>query len=471
MRIKDSIILILFILFIQFRLSANSKKNPNILVLIADDAGMDFGCYGNKVIQTPNLDRLATNGLVCGNAFLTTPQSSPSRTSILSGQFAHTIGTEDLHTELNDHVQLIPSYLKQKGYYSGLLMKQHLGKNGNNQFDYVREGNDNKAPELFREFLDKTNGNPFFAWVAFHDPHRPYGGDQCAKKIDNPDDVMVHVYFSDTNETREEIALYYDEIHRMDKNIGNMVSELEKRGILENTLIIFLSDNGMPFPRAKATVYDSGIRTPFIMYWEGHIKPGAKYDRLVSVIDLAPTILDIAGVDKPAEMYGRSIQPIFTDQSLPGRSFIFSERNWHDSDEHIRSVRSERYKLILNGYPELLFPITGDYSKSPAWRDLLKGKEMGILNKYQKAIFEFPRYQVELYDLMTDPYEVNNLIDREEYQQIAFEMNNALLKWKEKTNDYPSFKKRRSDFIDRKSGFFFNFGHHRDYKKYGYWND
>lgn len=470
MKSKALLTLILFFLMTYFRLAANTGIPPNILVFIADDAGMDFGCYGNKRIKTPHIDRLAANGLLCEKAFLTTAQCSPSRTSILSGQFAHTIGTEDLHAELNEQVQLIPSYLKQKGYYSGLLMKQHLGKNGNNQFDHVREGSDNNAPELFREFLDKANGQTFFAWVAFHDPHRPYGGEMGAEQVHRPQEVTVPPYFVDTEETRKEIALYYDEIHRMDQNVGLILDELEKRGVLKNTLVIFLSDNGMPFPRAKATSYDFGIQTPLIMQWQGNISKATRYGGLVSVIDLAPTILDVAGIDKPASMYGKSINTVFTDQSVPGQEYIFAERNWHDTDEHMRCVRSDRYKLIVNGYPELLFPITGDYSKSATWRALQKGNKEGSLDRFQKSIFEYPRYQVELYDLQTDPFEVDNLIDREEFQQVALELNAALLKWEKDTGDHPPFRKRRSDFIDRKSGFFFNFGFHRDYINYGYWD-
>lgn len=460
---------ILFILLMSSIWSSAQHRNlPNILIFIADDAGMDFVCYGNNFIKTPHIDRLAAEGMVCNRAFLTTSQCSPSRTSILSGQFAHTIGTEDLHTGLNDKVKLVPWYLKQKGYYSGLLMKQHLGKNGNDQFDYVREGNDNEALHLFRGFLDEASEQPFFAWVAFHDPHRPYGGKRGARPVHSGEQVIVPPYFVDTPETRDEIALYYDEIHRMDQNVGSILGELKKRGLRKNTLVIFLSDNGMPFPRGKATAYDFGIRTPFVMQWEGHITAGTRYDGLVSVIDLAPTLLDVAGIVTPEDMYGQSIRPVFTDQSLPGRDLIFAERNWHDTDEHIRCVRSGRYKLIVNGYPELLFPITGDYSKSPTWRALQKGKKEGTLNRFQTAIFEFPRYQVELYDVQNDPWEVDNLIDLEEFQSIALELNAALQQWEKETDDYPPFRKRRSDFIDRKSGFFFNFGFHRDYENYGY---
>ena len=472
----NSKVLLFFILLLrQYFLDASSPDlpdKPNILIFIADDAGLDFGCYGNMFIKTPNIDRLAKEGMLCKNAFLTSSQCSPSRTSILSGQFAHTIGTEDLHYPLNEHTRLVPYYLKQKGYYTGILMKQHLGENGINQFDYIQEGTDDNAPEIFKSFLDNINGQPFFAWVAFHDPHRPYGGPHGAEKVHQPANVIVSPYFVDTQDTRNEIALYYDEIHRLDNNIGKILKELEKRKLRKNTLLIFLSDNGMPFPRCKATAYDYGIKTPLIIHWEGNVSKSTFYEGMISVIDLAPTILDVAGINKPAEMYGESIKEIFNDQYVEGRKYIFTERNWHDTDDHVRSIRSNGYKLIVNSYPELLFPITGDYTGSNVWFDLLDAKAKNELNHFQNQIFEYPRYQVELYDLNKDPYEVDNLIGKKEYQKIAIELNKLLLEWQEETNDYPSSLKRRSDFIDRKSGFYFlNKKYTRDYKNYGYWGD
>jgi N-sulfoglucosamine sulfohydrolase len=470
MRLKIFLILS-GILFIECSLIASvPPERPNILIFIADDAGMDFGCYGNELIKTPNIDQLAAEGLLFENAFLTTAQCSPSRTSILSGQFAHTIGTEDLHYPLNKDTKLVPYYLKQEGYHTGLLMKRHLGPNGVKQFDFVKEGHDSKAPDLFREFLDEGNGQPFFAWVAFHDPHRPYGGPKGAEKVHQPENVIVPPYFVDTEETREEIAQYYDEVHRMDNNIGAILKELQERGLRDNTVVVLLSDNGMPFPRAKATVYDFGIKTPFIIQGNG-ISKGARYDGMMSVIDLAPSILELAGIDKPGEMYGESITKIFNDQSVEGREYIFTERNWHDTDAHIRAIRSENYKLVVNGYPELLFPLTGDYFKSATWYDLLEGHKNNSLNEFQNTIFQFPRYQVELYDLKNDPHEINNLIDNREYMEIAVDLNNRLKEWGKETKDHPAFRKRRSDMIDRKSAFFFNLGNHADFKNYGYWDE
>ena len=472
--LKAIILFIAFALFGNVSKAQSLSKQPNIVFFIADDAGMDFGCYGNEFIKTPNIDKLAKEGLLCSNAFLTSPQCSPSRTSILSGMFAHTIGSEDLHHPMSPGTKLLPYYLKQKGYYTGLLMKKHLGpigeSEGTKQFDHIGNGRDDIAPQLFREFLDKTNNKPFFAWVAFFDPHRPYGDKNGVKKFHDPDSVVVPPYMVNKEETRKDIAQYYDEIHRMDYNVGEMLKELEKRNLRDNTLIIFLSDNGMPFPRCKGTLYDYGIKTPLIFQWKGKVNVGATYDSLLSVIDLAPTILDVADIKKPKQMYGESIKEIFKDQMMKGREYVFSERNWHDTDAHIRGIRTERYSLIVNGYPELLYPIIGDYSKAGSWQDLLHAQGNNELNNFQKQLFEFPRYKVEFYDLKNDPYEVHNLIMKKDYNAIATELSNTLMKWEDETNDYPSYMKRREDNVDRKSGFFFNRTHPFQSKGFIYWD-
>lgn len=473
--LKVLLLIIFTALFSSIKNAQTLPERPNIVLFIADDAGMDFGCYGNEFIKTPNIDQLAKEGLICSNAFLTTPQCSPSRTSMLSGQFAHTIGSEDLHHPMNEGTKLLPHYLKEEGYYTGLLMKKHLGDvNGNEgtrQFDHIGEGRDDKAQELFREFLDKTDNRPFFAWVAFYDPHRPYGDKNGAEKVHNHDSVVVPPYLINSVETRKDIALYYDEINRMDTNIGAMLKELEKRNLRDNTLVVFLSDNGMPFPRCKGTLYDYGIKTPLIFHWKNKVMQNVNYDELVSTIDLAPTILEIAGIRKPKEMYGESLSEIFSDQSVKGREYVFSERNWHDTDAHMRSVRSDKYKFIVNGYPELLYPIIGDYYGAGSWVDLLNAADKNMLNKFQNLLFEFPRFKVELYDLENDPFEVNNLIMNNEYKAVASKLSSVLSDWEVQTNDYPSYKKRRGDVIDRRSGFFFDRDSAFDYEKFGYWDD
>lgn len=424
-----------------------SADKPNILVLVADDAGWrDFGCYGNETIQTPNIDRLAEKGLLCKNAFLTCAQCSPSRISILTGKYPHATGAEDLHTPLPAGERLLPSYLKDAGYFSGNIRKSHLGPNGDTQFDwYARNLSD------FSAFLDSCKNRPFFMWVGFLDPHRPYQAGTVAHPSD-PAEVTVPPFLADTPETRAELAAYYDEMLRLDMGVDSLSMELDRHDLTENTLIIFFSDNGAPFPREKGTVYDSGIKTPLIFSWPKRIQPGNVYEGLVSLVDLAPTLLEIVGLEPSAEMQGRSIAGILQDHSVPGREFVFSERNWHNCDEHIRSVRASRLKLIENAYTEWPHGTPADITSSLAWQDLFHLKQEGNLNRAQGLLFQVPRPRIELYDLENDPWEIDNLAADPTYRDTVMELMSVLERWKEETGDYPPSERRRGDNTDRITG-------------------
>ncbi|MDR2037453.1 MAG: sulfatase [Bacteroidales bacterium] len=440
-----------------------ASEKPNIIVFIADDAGMDFGCYGNKNIHTPHIDQLAASGLKFEKAFLTSPQSSPSRTSMMTGMFAHTIGTEDLHTPIDENTRMIPSYLKEAGYRTGVMMKTHWGNNGDRQFDWVDPGkgwykeepisNNNPVLSRYKAFLDQDKKQPFFLWVGFIDPHRPYHTEGNVQQND-PNKVTVPPYYVDDPSTRRDLADYYDEISRLDRHIGIMMKELEDRNLLDNTVIIFLSDNGMPFPRAKGTLYDAGIQTPLIFSWKGKIQGGSVHrNGLVSTIDLAPTILDLAGMDIPEEMYGKSLSPLLYHPSERGREYIFAERNWHNCDEYIRCIRTEKYKLIYNAYYELPHGTAIDLSTSPTWYALKKVQKEDMLTKEQRNIFICPRPMIEIYDLQKDKYELNNVADEQPYLAEGKKLVSMLLKWQKDTGDHPYWKRRRPDQNDRITGF------------------
>ncbi len=435
-----------------------AQKQPDIVIFVADDVGMDIGAYGNSFVRTPHLDRLARNGLLLNAAFLTTSSCSPSRATMLSGRYAHSIGAEDLHEPVPDSVNILPHYLSSAGYKTGIMLKAHIGESAAKQFDW----NDNgfypdwvqgrwnaKASGNFKDFLDFADTDPFFLWVGFVDAHRPYQDSlNGAPAIHDPEEVFVPPYLADTRETRRDLAHYYDEIARMDAHIGRFLEILSQRGRLENTIIMFISDNGMPFPRAKGTLYDSGIQTPWIISWPGNIKPGSTYDGLASIIDLAPTVLDLAGLPKPAEMAGKSIAPVFTNQKLPGREYVFSERNWHEADEHMRSLRTDRYKLIINSYTSLPHGSPSEISASPSWHALRNVQR----TKGQNALFQSPRPAVELYDVKEDPFETHNIAGTEEGQKIVMELIRVMDQWKKESGDYPPYERRRMDMVDRING-------------------
>jgi arylsulfatase A-like enzyme len=443
--------------------AAGVPQKPNIIVFVADDAGMDFGCYGNRNIHTPNIDKMAAGGLRFDRAFLTAPQSSPSRISMMTGMFAHTTGTEDLHSPLDGDTRMIPSFLHEAGYRTGVILKRHWGENGDRQFDRIDNGREwygkeplaasNPALSRYRDFIGANREQPFFLWVGFTDPHRPYSAQDNVRQND-PDRVTVAPYHVDNPSTRRDIADYYDEISRMDRHIGLMTDELEKLHLLENTVIIFLSDNGMPFPRAKGTLYDAGIQTPLIVSWKGKIKAGGVHrNGLISLIDLAPTLLDLAGTSAPQNMYGKSFAPLLHDPALRGRDHIHAERNWHNCDEYMRCIRTEKYKLIYNAYYTLPHGTATDLSTSPTWYALKKAQKEGTLSKAQQTIFAAPRPMIELYDLENDSLELNNVADEQAYREEGKKLVSLLLQWQEETGDHPWWKRRRPDQSDRITGF------------------
>jgi len=420
---------------------------PNILVLLADDVGWkDFGCYGNPAIRTPQIDRLAQEGLLFQNCFLTTSQCSPTRISVLTGKYPHATGAEDLHVPLPPGQVFVSTYLQRAGYFTGHMLKTHYGPNGIRQFQWYS----NRLAD-FPKFLDKAGGRPFFLWVGFHDAHRPYQPG-AVEPPHRAEDVIVPPFMADTPETRADLALYYDEVSRMDGHIGEMVDTLKSRGLLENTCIVFFSDNGRPFPRCKGTVYDSGIGTPLIFHWPAKIGAGQVHEGLASVVDLAPTFLELAEADVPGEMQGHSMAPVLGDPSRGGRDYIFAERNWHNCDEHIRCVRSPRYRLIHNAYVELPFGSPRDVSKSASWLSLKRLKDRGELRPEQALLFQAPRPVIELYDLKNDPDELTNVADKPRYQNVVRDLSAVLERWENTTGDFPPERRRRGDDTDRYTG-------------------
>lgn len=447
--------------FFSVQSYARKMEKPNIVVFIADDAGLDFGCYGNPSIQTPNIDKIARQGVRFQNAFLTSPQSSPSRTSMMTGMFAHTIGTEDLHSPLDEKTRMMPSYFRDAGYFTGSMLKTHWGPNGDKQFDRMIPGGylpdqGDLTKEAFRNyerFVDDSGGKPFFLWIGFVDPHRPYNRDVCPQEND-PGKAVVPPFLVDGEDTRRDLADYYDEVTRMDSHVGQMIAILEKKNLLENTIIVFLSDNGRPFPRCKGTLYDSGIQTPLLFMWKGKFPENKVHSNgLISTIDLAATLLSFADVKMEEGVYSESFDKLLFDPSSRGREYVFSERNWHDTDEYIRCIRTENHKLIYNAYYDIPHGTAMDLSASLSWYELKKAQRNGSLKPDQSQIFIAPRPMVEIYDLEKDPDELDNVADMQSYVPEGKRLSNLLIDWQRDTKDHPWWKRRRPDQNDRITGF------------------
>lgn len=424
------------------------KKLPNIVWLIADDAGLNtVHCMGNEGIQTPNLDRLCSEGTYFTSAFVTAPSCSPCRSTMFTGQFAHTIGTHELHSPIPKGVKMLPEYLREKGYKSGLFGKNHMGKYAESCFDIY----DAKLP-AWEEFLESAPADkPFFMTLAFYDPHRPFrkGG------IEHPHDpakVFIPPYLLDCPPLREEMAQYYDGIGRNDAVIGKLLKKLEDKGIYDNTIIIYVGDNGMPFAGAKTTLYDSGIGTPFIVKWTGVAKPAAKCDGLVSVIDMSPTVLEAAGIEKPKEMLGTSFMKMLKNPDERINKYIFAERNWHCIDDHIRAVRTEQFKYIRNYYPEERAAYPVDLTRDEGFQTMRKMRDEGKLTPEQmQRVFAKSRPKEELYDIKADPWEFKNLAGDPKYADILKELSNVLDKWIIETKDVPPTQ-RLKDTQDPETG-------------------
>jgi arylsulfatase A-like enzyme len=424
-----------------------ADERPNFLIFIADDmAWDDCGAYGHPSIRTPNIDRLAREGLRFDRAFLTCSSCSPSRSSIVTGRYPHSTGAHQLHMPLPAEQVTFSQLLKDTGYYTAAAGKWHLGGPAKSKFDHVAEG----GGQWLAALRDRPREKPFCLWLAFSDPHRPYQKNTIGQPH-GPQDAVVPPYLPDVPDTRADLAQYYDEISRMDGVIGQVLEELNRQQAEQNTLVLFMSDNGRPFPRCKTTLYDSGIRTPFIVRFPARVKPGTTCQSLVSSVDLAPTLLDLAGLKPPASFQGRSFAPLLRDPAAETRQHVFAEHNWHDFDDHSRAVRSQRFKYIINHYTDIPLTPPADAVRSPTFVAMRRLRDAGRLPPEQMTSFVAPRPREELYDLQSDPHELKNLAEDPAHAETLSQLRQALSEWEQATGDRVP-QRRTPDQFDRETG-------------------
>jgi N-sulfoglucosamine sulfohydrolase len=405
---------------------------PNFLFLLSDDQSVpDLSCYGNKALLTPHIDRLAREGMLFHFGFVTAPSCSPSRSSIITGRSAHATGTARLHAPMPVYQKTILESLKSQAYFTGAFRKVHLGEKFWKRWDFPGRHKD------FATFFDaRPKDRPFYLHVGFHDPHRPYFPHEFSPPV-NPREVTVPSFLPDTMPVRRDLAHYYDEIERMDRNVGKILALLERDGLTKNTLVIFSSDNGLPFPGAKGTLYDPGLHVPLLARWPGVIEPGRTSSDLISLIDLAPTWLDAAGIPVPEIMEGRSFLPLLQGKEYQPREAIFAERNFHTHLDLIRAVRTSRYKLIQNYLPEIPYRPISDLARSPSWHSILELHRAGKLpSAMERKFFTEPRPKVELYDLERDPGETENLAGDPSQAGTLKALQEQLSRWMFKTSDF-----------------------------------
>jgi arylsulfatase A-like enzyme len=410
----------------------SSAPPPNILFLLSDDHSHgDLGCFGNSAIRTPNLDRLAARGMKFDHCFVASPQCSPNRSAIFTGCTPHSTSTSRLHTPMPPWEPTFIEKLKERGYFVGAVRKVHQGRLFESRFDYYES-----KPQSFETFFDRVPpGKPFWFQVGFTDPHRRY----YPGAFDPPHDpakVRVPAFLPDDPEVRKDLGHYYDFIARMDAECGQILEILERRGLAGNTLVIFTGDNGMPFPRAKGTCYDAGIRVPMIAAWPGRIRPGSASSELVSHVDLPVTWLDAAGIAKPEKMQGVSFLNVLLGRGASQRQEIYSERNWHDNFDPIRCVRTKTHKLIFNAAPHFPYRPAWDIEDSPSWSAMQRLSRRGGLSRDQLALFAPSRPLIELYDLETDPNEFHNLAASGAHAPVLDDLMGRLSRWMHQTYDF-----------------------------------
>jgi len=438
-------------------------KHPNIILMVSDDHGIEtLGCYGNSVVKTPSMDQLADEGVKFTNAFCTTSSCAASRSVILTGQQNHTNGTYGHvhgrhHFSCFDDTKTLPAYLNEAGYRTGCVGKKHYAPESLFPFEYDLSNPDHSRNDIMmseecRDFIE--DDEPFFLYWCSHNPHRAgvieehplkpnnfgnpkkaYPGD--TEEIYSDDEVEVPFFLNDTLEVRAELAQYYQSISRLDRGIGHLMQILKDAGKYDNTVVIYISDNGAAFPEAKTNLYEPGMNLPCIVKSPLHKKHGGICNGLVSWADLTPTILDFAGADfEKSDFNGHSFKKII-DQEDPEkwRKEVYASHTFHEITNYypMRVVRTHKYKFIWNIAHPLTYPSGSDLWSSCSWQRLLRDGSNKFGSRTVEAYLHRPRF--ELYDLENDPEEINNLSDQLKYQDMVEDFSAKLKKFQEETQD------------------------------------
>jgi N-sulfoglucosamine sulfohydrolase len=438
-----------------------AAQRPNILLIVSEDNGPELGCYGDPYARTPNLDRLAAEGVRFNRAFVTQSGCSQSRASFLTGLYPHQHGQIGLaswgYQLYREDTANIPRSLKAVGYRTGIIGKLHVNPESAFPFDFAEIPQGNFARRNLGDYAKHaesfiTSGDqPFFLSVNYPDAHDPWlrQVDGLPKTPQTGRDVKAMAYFGiDPPEMREMVADYYNSMSRLDTLVGDLLAALQRSGKAENTIVVYLGDHGADMLRGKRTCYEGGLRIPLILRWPGHAKPQVR-EQLVSTVDLMPTFLAATGAAPVSGLAGRALQPLLGDGAAEWRTHLFSEYHTHAAAANYhpqRAVRTDRFKLIENLLPDTINPDYADTNRKLEGDAIGRGQAefKGSLSKAiagaspevraAYAVMEKPpRY--ELYDLQADPYEFRNLAGLPDHAPILAELQKHLTAWREQTQD------------------------------------
>ncbi len=433
------------------RLEAQTAPR-NVIVLVADDLGLDLGCYGNTAIRTPNLDGLAKRGVRFAKAYATVSSCSPSRSTIYTGLFTHQSGQYGLQhaphsQQAHAWVQGLPRLLRMAGYYTGIIGKVHVGPTSVYSWDAeITKGTGRYVvgiAQRAKEFISDADKKPFFLVVGYIDPHRAnvgFDNDKFAKDPAevryDPAKVIVPPHLPDNAEVRKDLAEYYQSATRLDRGVGLMLKMLEETGQLENTLIIFISDNGIPFPGAKTNLYEAGVHLPLIVAGPG-LPQGRTNQAMISFVDIAPTVLDWCKAQGPAsyKLPGKSFLPILNEDQPKGWDAVFGSHQMHEITMMypMRSITTRTRKYIVNLDHAKEFPLPSDLWASPSWQSV---RQSGAKMLGQRRVADFlHRPKEELFELAKDPHEMKNVASAPANAAALTELRQRLRDWQQATND------------------------------------
>lgn len=430
-------------LYVTTGVAAPAAGRPNILWLIAEDFGPHLGCYGTKEVSTPNLDRLAAEGARYSRFYTTAPVCSPSRSAFMTGMYQTTIGAHQHRSHRDDGYQLpkgvrvLTDWFRDTGYFTANVrhMPEPIQWKGSAKTDwnFTYTG----KPFDSDRWSDLKTNQPFFAQINFQETHRAFR----APKHADPAKVELPPWTPDHPVAREDRAKYLDAATELDRKIGLALAQLEIDGLADNTVVVFFGDNGEAHFRSKQFCYESGLRVPLILRWPRNFPvpkrfvPGSVDDRLLMAIDLAPTMLDVAGVKKPRKMQGG----IFLGRRAASpHEYVFGARDRCDETVfRFRTVRDARYRYIRNFTPERPFLQANDYKERsyPVWNLLKELNAAGNLTPAQAALCAATMPTEELYDLDADPHEINNLVRSSDHQKVLKRLRRELDRWIKSSND------------------------------------